>query len=570
VQQGSALVSGASSSGGPPAQTSRATSAGPAQDARALPVSAPGGKTGPSLAIAHDRLSVTLTLPAGCDVAALSLGALLVLAKERELPDGPMLRAGLQGAIAKAAATGELLLAQDMHEVVLRGRAPRESVDASIALVQPPVESTCEGGDSRVRSALRVIRRGETIARVASAKAGEDGCDVRGNVLAVKPPAGLRVKLDSSVRLLRDGRVIALRDGALRFTHEALGIDECFAIESGIDFATGHVDVPGDVRVAGGVADCFVVRASRDVEVRKLVDAATLEAGRDLTLHAGAAGRGQGKLSCGRDIVAPCVSGFVVRAGRHVRVDRELAECELRAGGVFTGPLCAVVRGELIATGGATVGTLGAASGAATMLVVGWHPELDPLATRLSELRQRAAQAGEADAKRVRELGMRDKLTASEAEEMTDLSFRSMQQQPLLAKLLGAFRSVQEQLAKSSVPEATITQRIEAGATVVLAGSAGGVQAVFSQALRGPVRIVGWRERGDIEATKRDHGPVIVDESTRAASPLSSVARLSAWTRGANHEALCKAFGLELHVLLAAFAMREASGSKGERVRKAG
>jgi hypothetical protein len=153
---------------------------------------------------------------------------------------------------------------------------------------------------------------------------------------------------------------------------------------------------------------------------------------------------------------------------------------------------------------------------------------------------------------------------------MTDLSFRSMEQQPLLAKLLRAFQSVQEQLAKACVPEATITQRIEPGATVVLAGSDGGVQAVFSQAVRGPVRIVGWRERGDMEATKRDHGPVIVDESTRTASPLSSVARLSAWTRGANHEVLCKAFGLELHVLLASFAMREASRAEGERLRKAG
>jgi uncharacterized protein (DUF342 family) len=546
--------------------------AGPAQDAPAMCVSSVANRALPSLAVSHDRLSVTLTFPAGCDVAGLSLGDLLVLAKERELPDGPMLRAGLHGAIAKAKATGELLLSMDMHEVVLRGQAPRASVDASLVLehaqgveAQSAAGDQTSSSDTRARSSLRIIRRGEVVARVRAAQAGEDGQDVRGASIAVKPATPLRVKLEPSVKLLRDGRVVALRDGALRSTDDELAVADCFEIASGVDFGTGNVDVPGDVHVAGGVADCFVVKASRDVVVHKLVDAATLEAGRDLTLHAGAAGRGQGRLLCGRDMVAPCLSGFAVRVGRNARVDRELAECELRVGGAFSGPSCAVVRGEVCATGGATVGTFGAASGATTTLVVGWHEQLDALATKLGDLRQRAGQAGDAGGKRIRELCMRDKLSASEAEELTDLSFRSMQQQPLLAKLLQAFRGLQERLATVCVPEVLVKQRIEAGATIVLAGTSGGVQAVFTQPVRGPVRIVGWRERGDMETAKRDHGPLIVDESTRIASPLANVARLSTWTRGANHEELCRAFGLELNVLLASFAMREAGKKEQEK-----
>jgi hypothetical protein len=547
-----------------------------------------------SLSVSHDCLSVTLTLPAGTrlenraasGIVGVSLGQLLLLAKERGLADSAALRAGFAEGLSRVERAGEAGLGADEHVVVLRGKPARDGVDATLEVVADGAKNTREhavqseagseagsgAGDTRVRGGVRVIRRGEVVARVRARRAGEDGVDVRGNAIVARVARELRVRLDASVRLLRDGRVVAMRDGALRAKEESLAIVDEFAIGTGVDFATGNVDVPGDVRVAGGVADCFVVRASRDCVVQKLVDAATLEAGRDMTLHAGAAGRGQGSLRCGRDFAGPCVSGFVVRVGRHARVEREVAECDVRVGGVFEGPACAILRGEVVATGGATIGTLGAQSGAPTTLVVGWQAELDALATRLATLRKRAAAESVGGEARMRELSMRDMLSASEAEEMTDLSFRMMQQQPVLGKLLAAFRSVQERLAVVSVPEVRVVERIEAGATIVLAGSAGGVQAVFGQGVRGPVRIVGFRERGEMESARRSHDPVLIAEGGKTSVPLASVARLSAWTRGANHEELCRLFGLELHVLLAAFAMREASKREDAKagLRKAG
>lgn len=88
-----------------------------------------------------------------------------------------------------------------------------------------------------------------------------------------------------------------------------------------------------------------------------------------------------------------------------------------------------------------------------------------------------------------------------------------------------------------------------------------GLLATFMQALKGSVRIVGPTLASFFDQTATTlASPVrealVVDELSKLASPLASVARVKPWPLAANHAELCKTFGLKLSTLLAASAMR--------------
>jgi cytoskeletal protein CcmA (bactofilin family) len=349
-----------------------------------------------TLTISRSNLLAKLTFHKGAAPSTMSMGDLLLLTKERGLHDTAALRESLTRALTLAQSKANAhagpnanpdanVLQQDVSCIIARGKPAKHATSPQLRLVIAPTEAEAlaakpvgnkldsskpansQAGseeartDHRARSSLRIIRRDETIAIITPPQAGVDGEDVRGVLLRATAAAPLRTTLHASVKQLTDGRVIALRDGCLHSTPEELAIRGEFHIAGNVDYSTGNIDVPGSVFIAGGVADCFVVKASTDIRVAQLVDAASLEAGRDLHLEQGAAGRDLVQHRCGRDFCAPTISGLDVFIGRHASVKHEIADCRLHVQGSFDGPNCTLVRGELHAAGGACLGTLGSA-----------------------------------------------------------------------------------------------------------------------------------------------------------------------------------------------------------------
>ena len=53
-------------------------------------------------------------------------------------------------------------------------------------------------------------------------------------------------------------------------------VSNTLEIDQNVDFSTGNIDFPGNVIVHRSVKDCFTVKARDDIEVRGLIEAATL------------------------------------------------------------------------------------------------------------------------------------------------------------------------------------------------------------------------------------------------------------------------------------------------------
>jgi len=61
-----------------------------------------------------------------------------------------------------------------------------------------------------------------------------------------------------------------------------------------VDFVTGNIFFNGNVVVCGTVLDGFEIKADGDIIVSKIVESATLTAGRDVIVKGGVLGRGKG------------------------------------------------------------------------------------------------------------------------------------------------------------------------------------------------------------------------------------------------------------------------------------
>jgi hypothetical protein len=199
------------------------------------------------------------------------------------------------------------------------------------------------------------------------------------------------------------------------------------------------------------------------------------------------------------------------------------------------------------------------------MVVVGLHPDLDALARKLATLRDELKKSHERSAQRVKQLSLQGRLTAQEAEELTELTYQDMQSAPTSTQLLRCFRIVMERIASCCKAEVRVTQRIEAGAKVVLVGNAGPVIATVHETLRGPICISGSSVESSFDAFGNAPASTsklacreasVIDESAKTSVPLTSVARVAPWSNASNYAELCKIFGLELSTLLDSIAMQ--------------
>lgn len=231
------------------------------------------------------------------------------------------------------------------------------------------------------------VADGQLLATVHPPTPGTDGLDVFAKHTHAGEGTPAEVRTDDSIR--HEGEKLhAARAGVLWITDGSLNITDELNIRGGVDFSTGNIDFPGTVRVAEGVADRFTVRAALDIELAGLIEAATIEAGRDAHVRGGMAGRGKGRIVVGRDLLAHYLDSTHATVARDCRVEREINQCILLVGGGLIAPQATLLAGRAHVAGSAELGTLGSVASRVTEIHLGSIPQLEHLVARGLELIQ--------------------------------------------------------------------------------------------------------------------------------------------------------------------------------------
>jgi len=477
-----------------------------------------------SIEISPDETVATLRVAPGVEVSDCDREAVLAYLAEQQIQLQPESRDAIDSLLAAVRADPD----QSHAVVVARGRPPEhgrmgrllweEAFDPDTAADRARGSAGDAAGDAchYTRSAFTMVRAGDHVATLVKPTEGVDGYTVRGKTLAARNGKPAQIKFDRSVLLRPDGAVVAQESGALSWRSGELKVVSHLEIDDFVDFSTGNIDFDGDVTVHKGVRDCFVVSAAKDLRIRGMVEAADVVAGRDARLEGGVAARDKGRVYVERDLHARYLDSAAVVVGRHALIDKEIVSTDLSIAGTLAAPSGAIIGGETTVGGAVELAELGSAGGSETLITLGAMRDFDELKGKLGTL---AAAASEMHRKAKEQFDMLTanaaKLTASQAEQMTELQFSLATLDALRDKMSRADEKIAAVVAAHTDAELTVHRVIHAGVRLRL----GEYEARFKDPIKGPVRIT-------LGASGRPLLTDLVSESARDLAEVAPVHRL--------------------------------------------
>ncbi len=375
---------------------------------------------------------------------------------------------------------------------------------------KPAVED--QAVDFYNQSPFVCVESGEVVGRIHPPGPGTDGLSLLGLGIPALDGRPAPIKIEESLSVSDDGEVTTQVAGSIEYEAHTLRISQELDIQGSVDFGTGNIDFDGKVTIRGGIRDNFKVKVRDDLHVFEVIEAAQVQAGRDLFVSSGVTGHDKATVEAGRHARARYMRQATVRVGRDLRIQRELVNCDTIVGGSLLIPMGDLVGGVTHVLGSVHLATLGSDGGIATEIHLASSPSLEhqirrvcaelaaverklvPVTDEIADFRKSRANPNAHARARLAEL---DAIEAG-------LSGRASRMRALLVNLRSGF-------ARLRKVELLVMRVIYPGTRVVV----GDVVADIDCGLKGPVSILHHEKRG-----------LIVRDQGGGEMPLASIARM--------------------------------------------
>ncbi len=190
-----------------------------------------------------------------------------------------------------------------------------------------------------------LLEEGQLIGVRIPATEGSPGMDISGRKLPAQEVRPISVDAGENVRPVREegkpdrfyarigGELVVVErvEGTVPVVH--LKVYETLVVKGDVDYGTGNIDYPGNVRIEGSVKAGFEVKAKGNVVVGDSVeDGARVTAGDHVAVEHGISG-GQTRVIAGGSVFAKFVNGARVSARGDLRLSEYAFNASLRADG---------------------------------------------------------------------------------------------------------------------------------------------------------------------------------------------------------------------------------------------
>ncbi len=327
---------------------------------------APPTQTARLLDIAPDRMSVRFVGVA--DSAKVSAAELLAAFERARIRVTDAVRARVA---EHTNAAGEFHAGAGI--VLATGTPAVDDVPAQLRLYHQEAQAEgLEPLDPHARSGLAIVAKDQAVAEAIAYAKGADGAERLRAPLQRKRSTSGKVALGRNVALLPDGKtIVAQVSGCLHAEGLRVWVEPRLAIPGNVDFSTGNIHFDGDIAVGGTVLDLFSVWTSGDLSVHGAIEAAHVDAGRDLTVDGGIMGKGKGACRAGRNLRAKYITNAEISVAGDIIVRREIVNSRIVSGGAITVESGIVVGCRIAARGSLTCGAIGSAAEVRTVVEVG-------------------------------------------------------------------------------------------------------------------------------------------------------------------------------------------------------
>jgi len=216
-----------------------------------------------------------------------------------------------------------------------------------------------------------LVKKGETLARVAPLIAGKEGKTVKGELIPCKRAKITSIK-NSLNTLIEGDRVVATCDGRFEYWNNMIYVKKVFEVLGNVDYKTGNISFPGDVIIHGRVCDGFKVEAGGTIICKEALDASEVVCGKDLVVTRGIIGRNKGTVKVGRVISTKYIENCYVEAKDLIYVETGIMHSMIHTQNKLEmGPKSIIAGGRINAQNGVKAYHIGTKMGVKTDISCG-------------------------------------------------------------------------------------------------------------------------------------------------------------------------------------------------------
>ncbi|MBQ1902575.1 MAG: DUF342 domain-containing protein [Lachnospiraceae bacterium] len=233
---------------------------------------------------------------------------------------------------------------------------------------------------------FHIVKKGEKLAVYCPAEDGSSGYNIFGETLPAKRGKEMKKLHGKGVILLPDGKTYqSLMDGCVQYYEENSELNVIkMVVYPTVTLATGNVNFQGNVYVTGDVGDGVTINATEDIIVDGNVEAAVLNAGRNIYLKKGIHGKHRGELNARGNIA----SGYCEAVKIHSKGNFQTNYCmevnaEIEGTTEIMGTKGSIIGGYLESQCGINCTTLGNAAGTLTRIRIGPTNKMNEKTRRL-------------------------------------------------------------------------------------------------------------------------------------------------------------------------------------------
>jgi uncharacterized protein (DUF342 family) len=272
----------------------------------------------------------------------------------------------------------QLLSATPVETTIAKGIKPSDGKDGRLEYMvdmsaKPQFIADAKEDTIDYKNSMQVtlVSVGDVLASLVPPTDGEDGMDVRGNVIKARPGEKAKFFLGEGAEE-KDDLITVTAAGTPSIQDDIIMIRRTYALQGDVNLSTGNINFPGTVIIHGNVTEGFEVISEENVVINGFISGATVRAKGYIKCAGGIQGKEKTEITAGSFVAAKFVSTATVTADGDILITKDVLHSkinslgELRVGGSLIG-------GVTTALKGIECGSLGSETGVKTLVNIRTH-----------------------------------------------------------------------------------------------------------------------------------------------------------------------------------------------------
>lgn len=169
---------------------------------------------------------------------------------------------------------------------------------------------------------IESVAAGQVIAVYHEAVQGQEGLSVKGLPVSGKRGRELPLLKGKGFRKKDDGvTYVSELDGKIEMQNDRIVILPVHELNGNAEITTGNIDFKGDIVIHGNVESGITVKATGSITIDGVVEACSIEAGKDIILRSGMLGGHKATLKTKGNIFAKFIENTTVEAEGSIQAD---------------------------------------------------------------------------------------------------------------------------------------------------------------------------------------------------------------------------------------------------------